>query len=136
VEGRVKVRDGAVVVGPFDVQAPCGAVRGVAQLALKAGVRLHGGVACPELVGKPFEGVRDADAEGAEALAVALEGHLKGGSAANEVVEEVTPAGSVGLSVCPSWSHCRSWMLCPKTFLSTCVNRRLHSLIFQRQSTP
>jgi len=114
VEGRVKVRDGAVVVGPFDVQAPCGAVRGVAQLALKAGVRLHGGVACPELVGKPFEGVRDADAEGAEALAVAFEGHLKGGSAANEVV----------------------WMLCPKTFLSTCVNRRLHSLIFQRQSTP
>ena len=31
----------------------------------------------PELVGKPLEGVRDADAEGAEALAVALEGQLE-----------------------------------------------------------
>jgi hypothetical protein len=76
-------------------------VRGVAQLALEAGVRLHFGVACPELVGKPLEGVRDADAEGAEALAVALKRHLKGGSATNEVVEEVLPAGGVGLSVCP-----------------------------------
>ena len=95
------MRDGAVVVGPFDVDAQGGAVRGVAQLALEAGVRLHFGVACPELVGKPLEGVRDADAEGAEALAVALKRHLKGGSATNEVVEEVLPAGGVGLSVCP-----------------------------------
>ena len=77
-------------------------MRGVAQLALQAGVRLHVGVACPELVSEPFEGVRDADAEGAEALAVALKGNLKGGSAANEVIEDVTPAGGVGLSVCPS----------------------------------
>ena len=52
-------------------------MRGVAQLALQAGVRLHVGVACPELVCKPLEGVRDADAEGAEALAVALEGQLE-----------------------------------------------------------
>ena len=95
------MRDGAVAVGPFEVQAQGGAVRGVAQLALEAGVRLHGGVACLELVGKPLEGVRDADVKGAEALAVAIEGHLKGGSAANEVVEEVPPAGGVGLSVCP-----------------------------------
>ena len=136
MEGRVKVWDWAIVVGPFDVESE-GRVGGCeAQAALQAGVGFQVGVACPELVCKPLEGVRDADAQGAEALAVALEGHLKGGSAANEVVEEVTPAGSVGLSVCPSWSHCRSWMLCPKTFLSTCVNRRLHSLIFQRQSTP
>ena len=95
------MRDGAVVVGPFDVQAQGGAGRGVAQLALQAGVGLHFGVACLELVGKPLEGVRDADVKGAEALAVALEGHLKGGSAANEVVEEVPPTGGVGLSVCP-----------------------------------
>ena len=38
--------DGAVVVGPFDVQAQGGAVRGVAQAALQAGVGLHRGVAC------------------------------------------------------------------------------------------
>jgi hypothetical protein len=76
------VRDGAVGVGPVEVQSEGWAVRGVAQLALQEGVRLHGGVACPELVGKPLEGVRDADAEGAEALTVALKGNLKGGSAA------------------------------------------------------
>ena len=99
------MRDGAVGVGPFEVDAQGGAVRGVAQLALKAGVRLHGGVACPELVGKPLEGVRDADVKGAEALAIALEGHFKGGSAANEVVEEVPPTGGVGLRICPSWRH-------------------------------
>jgi len=118
------------------VDAQGGAVRGVAQLALEAGVRLHGGVACPELVCEPLEGVRAADAQGAEALAVALEGNLKGRSAANEVIEDVTPAGGVSLSVCPSGCHCSAWMLCPKTFLSTCVNRRLPFLIFQRQSTP
>ena len=105
MEGWVKVRDGAVGVGPFEVDAQGGAVRGVAQLALEAGVRLHGGVACPELVGEPLEGVRDADAQGAEALAVALKGNLKGGSAANEVIEDVTPAGGVGLRICPSWRH-------------------------------
>ena len=99
------MRDGAVGVGPFEVDAQGGAVRGVAQLALEAGVRLHGGVACPELVGEPLEGVRDADTEGAEALAVALEGHLKGGSAAEEIVEEVPPTGGVGLRICPSWRH-------------------------------
>ena len=131
------MRDGAVGVGPVEVQSECWAVRGVAQLALQEGVRFHGGVACPELVGKPLEGVRDADTEGAEALAVALKGYFKRRCAAtDEVVEDVTPAGGVSLSVCPSWCHCRSWMLCPKTFLSTCVNRRLPSLIFQRQSTP
>ena len=48
-EGGVKVRDGAVVVGPFDVQAQGGAVRGVADAALQEGVRLHVGVACLEL---------------------------------------------------------------------------------------
>jgi hypothetical protein len=77
VERWVKVRDGVVGVGPVEVQSEGWAVRGVAQLALQAGVRLHVGVACPELVGKPLEGVRDADAEGAEALAVALEGQLE-----------------------------------------------------------
>jgi len=88
-------------VGSFEVDAEGWAVRGVADAALEDGVGLHVGIACLELVGKPLEGVRDADAEGAEALAVALEGHLKGGSAANEVVEEVPPTGGVGLSVCP-----------------------------------
>jgi hypothetical protein len=99
------VRDGAVVVGPFEVDAQGGAVRGVADAALQEGVRLHFGVACLELVGKPLEGVRDADAQGTEALAIALEGHFKGGSAANEVVEEVPPTGGVGLRICPSWRH-------------------------------
>jgi hypothetical protein len=64
-------------VGPFEVESEGWAVRGVAQLALQAGVRLHVGVAYPELIGKPLEGVRDADAQGAEALAVALEGQLE-----------------------------------------------------------
>ena len=82
MERWVKVRDGVVGVGPVEVQSEGRAVRGVAQLALQAGVRLHVGVACPKLVGKPLEGVRDADTEGAEALAVALEGHLDGGCAA------------------------------------------------------
>ena len=59
------------------------------------------GLPARELVCEPLEGVRDADAQGAEALAIALEGHFKGGSAANEVVEEVPPTGGVGLSVCP-----------------------------------
>ena len=66
-----------------------------AQTALQEGVRLHGGVARRELVGKPLEGVRDANAQGAEALAIALEGYFKGGSAADEIVEEVTPTGGV-----------------------------------------
>jgi len=47
------VRDGAVGVGPFEVESEGSAVRGVAQLALEAGVGLHRGVACLELVGKP-----------------------------------------------------------------------------------
>ena len=56
------MRDGAVVVGSFDVESE-GRVGGcVADAALQDGVRFHGGVACPELVGKPLEGVRDADA--------------------------------------------------------------------------
>ena len=93
-------------MGPVEVQSEGWAVRGVAQLALQEGVRFHGGVACPELVGKPLEGVRDANAQGAEALAVALEGNLDGWCAANEVVEEVTPTGGVGLRICPSWRHC------------------------------
>ena len=92
-------------MGPLDVDAE-GRVGGCeAQTALQAGVRFHGGVACPKLVGKPLEGVRDADTEGAEALAVALEGYFKGRCAANKVVEDVTPAGGIGLSVCPS--RCR-----------------------------
>jgi len=110
VERWVKVRDGAVGVGPFEVEAERSAVRGVADAALQEGVGFHGGVACPELVGKPLEGVRDADAQGAEALAVALKGYFKGGSAANEVIEEVTPAGGVGLRICPPGCHCSAWM--------------------------
>ncbi len=82
MKGWVKVRDGVVGVGPVEVQSEGWAVRGVAQLALQEGVRFHGGVACPELVGKPLEGVRDANAQGAEALAVALEGYFDGGCAA------------------------------------------------------
>ncbi|MDB4808106.1 hypothetical protein OAH51_01465 [Verrucomicrobia bacterium] len=35
-------------------------------MALQAGVRFHGGVARPELVGKPLEGLRDADAQEGE----------------------------------------------------------------------
>ena len=105
MEGRVKVRDGAVGVGPFDVESEGWAVRGVADAALQAGVRLHVGVACPELVGKPLEGVRDADAQGAEALAVALKGYFKSRCAANEVVEDVTPAGGVSLRISPSRRH-------------------------------
>ena len=48
------MRDEAVVVGPFNVQAQGGAVRGVADAALQAGVGLHFGVACLELVGEPL----------------------------------------------------------------------------------
>ena len=99
------MRDGAVGVGTFEVKAEGSAVRGEAQTALQAGVRLHGGVACPELVSEPLEGVRDADAEGAEALAVAFKGNLKGGCAVDEVVEEVAPLGGVGLRISPSRCH-------------------------------
>jgi hypothetical protein len=99
------VRDGAVGVGSFEVDAEGGVGGSVADAALQEGVRFHVGVACPELVGKPLEGVRDADAQGAEALAVALKGYFKGRCAANEVVEEVTPTGGVSLSVCPPWCH-------------------------------
>ncbi len=97
--------DGAVGVGSFEVESESRVGGSVAQVALKEGVRFHGRVACLELVSKPLEGVRDADAQGAEALAVALEGYFKRRSAADEVVEDVTPAGGVGLSVCPS--RCR-----------------------------
>ena len=46
------------------------------------------------------------DAQGAEALAVTLEGHLHGWFTAQEIVEDVTPAGGgVGLRICPSWRH-------------------------------
>ena len=99
------MRDGSVVVGSFEVDAQGGVGGSVADAALQEGVRFHGGVARPELVGKPLEGVRDADAQGAEALAVALEGYFKRRSAVDEVVEDVTPAGGVSLSVCPS--RCR-----------------------------
>ena len=99
------MRDGSVVVGSFEVESEGRVGGSVADAALQAGVGFHGGVACPELVGKPLEGVRDADAQGAEALAVALEGYFKRRSAANEVVEDVTPAGGVSLSVCPPWCH-------------------------------
>ena len=60
------MRDGAVVVGPVEVESEGRVCGSVADAALQAGVRFHGGVACPELVGKPLEGVRDADTEGAE----------------------------------------------------------------------
>ena len=80
-------------MGPFDVESEGGVGGSEAQAALQAGVRFHGGVARPELVGEPLEGVRDADAQGAEALAVALKGNLDGGIAAEEVVEEVPPTG-------------------------------------------
>ena len=99
------MRDGALGVGSFEVKAEGSAVRGEAQAALQAGVRLHGGVARSELVCEPLEGVREADTEGAEALAVAFEGNLKGHAALEEVVEEVTPAGGVSLTVCPSGCH-------------------------------
>ena len=49
MEGWVKVRDGAVGVGPFEVDAEGRAVRGVADAALQEAVRLHLGVACLEL---------------------------------------------------------------------------------------
>ena len=99
------MRDGALGVGSFEVKAEGIAVRGKAQAALQAGVRFHGGVARPELGCEPLEGVRDADTEGAEALAVAFEGNLKGHAAVEEVVEEVTPAGGVSFTVCPSGCH-------------------------------
>ena len=99
------MRDGAIVVGPFDVESE-GRVGGCeAHAALQEGVGLHVGVACPELVSKPLEGVRDADAQGAEALAVALEGYFKSRCAADEVVEDVTPTGGVGLRICPSMTR-------------------------------
>jgi hypothetical protein len=69
-------------VGSLEVDAEGGVGGSVADAALQEGVRFHVGVACPELVGKPLEGVRDADAQGAEALAVALEGNFDGGIAA------------------------------------------------------
>ena len=72
------MRDEALGVGSFEVKAEGSAVRGEAQAALQAGVRFHGGVARPELVCEPLEGVRDADTEGAEALAVAFEGEPQG----------------------------------------------------------
>ena len=52
-----------------------------------------------------LESIRDEAAEGAEALAVAFEGDFKGGGAAEEVIEEVTPAGGVSLRISPSWRH-------------------------------
>jgi hypothetical protein len=47
----------------------------VAQGSLQLSVRFRA-------ISKPLEGVRDAYLEGAEALAVALKGHLNGGIAA------------------------------------------------------
>ena len=54
---------------------------------------------------EPFEGVANANLEGAEALGVALQGYLYRRRASEEVVEEGPPAGGVGLSVCPSRCH-------------------------------
>ena len=74
------MRDGAVVVGPLDVDSEGWAVRGVEDAALEQGVRLHVGVACLlNWSARHFEGVRDAEAEGTEALAVALNGDFSGG---------------------------------------------------------
>jgi hypothetical protein len=109
-------------VGSFEVQSEGRVGGSVADAALQEGVRFHVGVACPELVGKPLEGVRDANAQGAEALAVALEGYFKGRCAVDEVVEDMTPAGGVSLSVRPSGCHCIVWMLCPKIFLRLFCN--------------
>jgi hypothetical protein len=58
VERGVKVREGTVGVWSLEVQLE-GRIAGCeAQVALQAGVRLHGwGVPARELVSKPFEGV-------------------------------------------------------------------------------
>ena len=74
----------------------------IAHLGLKKEGVGRGVVVLVKAVCEPFEGVRDADAERAEALAVAFEGDFKGGGAVEEVVEDVPPAGGVSLSVCPS----------------------------------
>ena len=57
------MRDGVGGGGLFEVEVEGGAVRGVAQLALQAGVKLHVGVACPE---------QDAKSEGLHAGVWAL----------------------------------------------------------------
>ncbi|MDA7624817.1 hypothetical protein N8697_01465 [bacterium] len=51
------MRDGAVGVGPVDVESEGGVGGCEADAALQASVGFHGGVACPELVGKPLEGI-------------------------------------------------------------------------------
>jgi hypothetical protein len=61
--GRPEIEENGVSVGL------------VAQGTLQLGVRFRP-------IGKPLEGVRDADTEGAEALAVALKGNLDGWCAA------------------------------------------------------
>jgi len=78
---------GRLGVGSLEVQSEGRVGGSIADAALQAGVRFHVGVACPELVCEPLEGVKDANTQGAEALAVTLEGNLKGLCAANEVVE-------------------------------------------------
>ena len=102
---RVKVRDGPESVGLPDLEVECRVGGLEAQSALQTGVRLHGGVTRPKSVCEPFEGICDANTQGTETLAIALEGHFKGHGAVNEFVEEVTPLGGVGLRVCPS--RCR-----------------------------
>ena len=97
MEGWVKVGS-TIALGRPETEKNGVSVGLVAQGSLQLSVRFRA-------VSKPLEGVRDADAQGAEALAVALEGYFKSRCAADEVVEDVTPTGGVGLRICPSWRH-------------------------------
>ena len=89
------MRDGPESVGLTDLEVECWVSCLVAQTALQTGIRLHGGVTRPKSVCEPFEGIWDANAKGAETLAIALEGHFKGHGAVNEFVEEATPITKV-----------------------------------------
>jgi hypothetical protein len=74
VEGRVKVVS-TIALGRPETEENGVSVGLVAQGSLQLSVRFRA-------ISKPLEGVRDAYLEGAEALAVALKGHLNGGIAA------------------------------------------------------
>ena len=76
-------------------------------------------MALVEAVGKPLEGIRDADAEGAEALGVALQGYLYRRRIIEEVVEEGPPAGGVGLRISPSRCHDIPEMILTSIFLAS-----------------
>ena len=74
MEGRVKVGSTIALRRP-ETEENGVSVGLVAQGSLQLSVRFRA-------ISKPLEGVRDADTEGAEALGVALEGHLDGWCAA------------------------------------------------------